>query len=230
MFSAVTELESLREEFVSLWGSMGSFWGISAGAARVYGWLLSKKEPATADEMMAGMSMSRGAVSMASRELRDWGLVRGGKVAGRRQIVYSPETDLERAVRSIVAARKRREWDPILSHLREWIPRLEAARSAEAVVFRERLRSIEAIVSMADSMAESFLRGGMVHRLGLKMLVKAAERRRKGPRSRDSSPSSRSPPRSRPPPWWCCGARSSCSSWSCAAARTGRGSGRSTHL
>jgi hypothetical protein len=30
---------------------------------------------------------------------------------------------------------------------------------------------------MVDSMAESFLRGGMVQKLGLKVLVKAASRR-----------------------------------------------------
>src|SRR5689334_10599490 len=122
----MTETESVREAFVQLWGGLGSFWGVSPAAARVYGWLLSRRDPATAEEMMEGLAMSRGAVSMACRELRDWGLVRGEREAGRRRVVHAPETDLERAVRSIVAARKRREWDPILSHLREWIPRLES--------------------------------------------------------------------------------------------------------
>jgi DNA-binding transcriptional regulator GbsR (MarR family) len=122
--------------------------------------------------------MSRAAVSMACRELRDWGLISPGREAGARQITYRPETDLEKAIRNIVQTRKRREWDPIREHLREWIPRLARERSAEAAVFRERLEAIDGLVGLADSMAESFLKGGLVQKLGLKVLVAAAERKR----------------------------------------------------
>ena len=55
-------------------------------------------------------------------------------------------------------------------------------RSAEAQVFRGRLKSIESLVAMVDSMAESFLKGGMVQKLGLKVLVASAAR--KGARRR----------------------------------------------
>ena len=173
----MSETDDVREAFVRLWGSMGPFWGVPPTSARVYGWLISRAEPATADEIVEGLSISRGAVSMACRELRDWGLVHAERSAGSRQATYRPETDLEKAIRGIVQARKRREWDPILAHLREWIPRLESERSPEAKVFRERLRSIEALVAMADSMAESFLKGGLVEKLGLKVLVAAAGRK-----------------------------------------------------
>ena len=176
----MSDTAAVRRAFVDLWGNMGPFWGVPPATARVYGWLISRKEPSTADEIVDGLSMSRGAVSMACRELRDWGLVHLERTPGSRQLAYRPETDLERAIRTIVATRKRREWDPLLAHLREWIPRLAAERSAEAAVFRERLKAIEALVGMADSMAESFLKGGMVQKLGLKVLVAAAGRKRGG--------------------------------------------------
>jgi DNA-binding transcriptional regulator GbsR (MarR family) len=171
--------EDVRQAFVALWGSLGPFWGVPPATARVYGWLISKKDGATADEIVDGLAMSRGAVSMACRELRDWGLVHQERGTGERQASYRPETDLEKAIRNIVQARKRREWDPMLVRLREWIPVLEAERSAEAQIFRDRLKSIEALVGMVDSMAESFLKGGMVQKLGLKMLVSAAGKRQK---------------------------------------------------
>lgn len=174
----MNETESVRRAFVQLWGSMGAFWGVPPTTARVYGWLLSKKDHATADDIVEGLEMSRGAVSMACRELRDWGLIHPERESGSRQVSYRAETDLEKAIKNIVQARKRREWDPILAHLREWIPKLEADRSPEAAVFRERLKSIESLVGMADSMAESFLKGGMVQRLGLKVLVAAAHTKR----------------------------------------------------
>jgi len=169
--------DSVRREFVQLWGSMGPFWGVSPAAARVYGWLISRKDSATSDELMSGLDMSRGAVSMACRELRDWGLLSLEKESGSRQLSYRPETDLERAMKNIVQARKRREWDPILERLREWIPKLEAERSTEAQLFRERLHAIESLVGMVDSMADSFLKGGMIPSLGLKYLVATARKK-----------------------------------------------------
>jgi DNA-binding transcriptional regulator GbsR (MarR family) len=169
--------DTVRREFVQLWGSMGPFWGVSPAAARVYGWLISRKDSATSDELMKGLEISRGAVSMACRELRGWGLIHLAKESGSRQLSYRPETDLERAMRNIVQARKRREWDPILERLREWIPKLEAERSADAQIFRDRLNGIESLVGMVDSMADSFLKGGMLPSLGLKYLVASARKK-----------------------------------------------------
>ena len=188
MLAGMGQAESVREAFVGLWGSMGPFWGVPPATARVYGWLISKAEAATAEEMMADLGMSRGAVSMACRELRDWGLIHLEKESGVRQLRYRPETDLEKAIKNIVQTRKRREWDPMLERLREWIPRLESERSTEAQVFRDRLRSIEDLIGLVDSMAESFLKGGMVRSLGLKILVANAGRRtaRRGGREKRS--------------------------------------------
>ncbi|MFO0984860.1 MAG: MarR family transcriptional regulator [Planctomycetota bacterium] len=174
----MSQVQAVRESFVQLWASMAPFWGVPPAAARVHAWLISMPRGATADELVAGLSMSRGAVSMACRELRAWGLIQPERAAGSRQVCYRPETDLGNAIRSIVQARKRREWDPVLRHLREWIPALAADRSAEAGVFRERLAAIAALVALADAMAESFLKGGIVPRLGLKVLVAAANRKR----------------------------------------------------
>lgn len=168
------EVDTVRNSFVQLWGSMGPFWGISPTTARVYSWLLSRSEPADTEEIMSGLGLSRGAVSMACRDLREWHLVDGERLAGSRRVRYRPATDLEKVIRNIVQIRKRREWDPILENLREWIPRLEAEDTREAKIFRRRLESIEALVALSDSMVDMFLKGGLIGRLGLKMLVKAS--------------------------------------------------------
>lgn len=170
----MSEVADVRQAFVQLWGSMGPFWGISPTTARIYSWLLSRPEPADTDEIMEGLGLSRGSVSMACRELREWHLIFPEKAPGSRRVTYRPATDLEKVIRNIVEIRKRREWDPVLESLREWIPRLEADSSPEAAVFRERLESLESLVALTDSMVKVFLRGGLVGSLGLKMLVKAA--------------------------------------------------------
>jgi len=178
--STVSEVDAVREAFVQLWGAMGPFWGISPTTARVHSYLLSRAEPADTEEIMHGLEMSRGAVSMACRELRDWGLIVTEKAPGSRRLSYRPATDLEKVVRNIVSIRKRREWDPILENLREWIPKLEAENSPEAAIFRERLKSLESLIGLADSMVEVVLGGGMVGHLGLKLLVKASRKQATG--------------------------------------------------
>ena len=175
---SLSPLDAVREDFVQLWGAMGPFWGISPTTARVYSWLLSRTEPADTDEIMHGLELSRGAVSMACRELREWHLVMPEKVAGSRKVVYQPATDLEKVIRNIVQIRKRREWDPILESLREWIPQLENDPSNDAAIFRQRLASIEAMIGVMDSMVEVFLKGGLVGKVGLKLLVDAARNER----------------------------------------------------
>ena len=172
-----TATDQVRAELVQLWSRLGQFWGIPAGTARVYAWLLGQPHGAGSDEIMAGLTMSRGAVSMACKELRDWGLVVAVQDPGERRVRHTVQDDLASVVRSIIQARKRREWDPILAGVRDWIPRLESDASEDAAVLRQRLESIEACVGMADTMARRFLDGGMLSDLGLRTLTAAARAR-----------------------------------------------------
>lgn len=171
----MSDVDAVRQDFIQLWGTMGPFWGISQATARVYSWLLSRSEACDADEIMAGLDLSRGAVSMACRELREWHLIVVDKGPGSRRVLYRPSTDLEQVIRNIISIRKRREWDPVLENLRQWIPRLEAAKDPDAAIFRQRLQAIEQLVGLADSMVELFLKGGLVGRIGLKMLISATQ-------------------------------------------------------
>lgn len=172
-------VDRVREEFVQLWGALGTFWGVPPTTARVFGWLMSRSEPADAQEIMAGLELSRGAVSMACRELREWKLISPERVAGARRVVYRPETDLERVLRNVVEIRKRREWDPIRENMRDWIPALEdpssagRAASPENAVFLRRLRAIDQVMGRVDSIAEFLLSGGTVTDFGLKALLGA---------------------------------------------------------
>ena len=166
-------MDRVREEFVQLWGALGTFWGVPPTTARVFGWLMSRSEPADAQEIMAGLELSRGAVSMACRELREWKLISPERVAGARRVVYRPETDLERVLRNVIQMRKRREWDPIRENMRDWIPALESDSSPETAVFLHRLRAIDTVMGRADEIAEFLLKGGTVTDFGLKAVLGA---------------------------------------------------------
>jgi len=168
--------QSTRAEFVQLWGRLGPFWGVTPTAAKVYAELLAAPDPRGAEELCAALELSRGAVSMATRELVDWGLIVNERPGGSRRLTYRVVDDPEEVIRHIVATRKRREWDPLLQHLRTWRERLAKERSREAVLLATRLSEIEALVAWVDGLADGFLRGGMVPRLGLKALAAVARR------------------------------------------------------
>ncbi|MEM9408095.1 MAG: hypothetical protein AAGA81_18815, partial [Acidobacteriota bacterium] len=86
-----------------------------------------------------------------------------------------PETDLETVIRHVIQIRKQREWDPILESLHDWIPELEKDPTDDAAVFAQRLRAMEELVAMADTIVERLLKGGTVTNLGLKLLVSASK-------------------------------------------------------
>ena len=154
-------VDRVREEFVQLWGALGTFWGVPPTTARVFGWLMSRSEPADAQEIMAGL------------ELREWKLIAPERVAGARRVVYRPETDLERVLRNVIQMRKRREWDPIRENMRDWIPALEPDSAPETAVFLQRLRAIDTVMGRADEIAEFLLKGGTVTDFGLKAVLGA---------------------------------------------------------
>ena len=171
--------DAVRAELVQLWGRLGPFWGVSPSAARIYAELLAAPDGKGAEELAEALAMSRGAVSMACRELLDWSLIHAERPPGTRRAAYRIEEDSEKVIRGIVSTRKRREWDPLLERVRAWNAALSRDRSREAGVLRERLGEIESLIAWIDDLAQSFLRGGVVPSLGLKALVASARRKRR---------------------------------------------------
>jgi DNA-binding transcriptional regulator GbsR (MarR family) len=185
----VAALPAVREAFVRFWGRMGPLWGIPPATGQVHAYLLSRSEPPDAEEIATALAMSRGSVSMALKELVDWGLVHAGRPAGSRRTLHRAEDDVERVLRAVLETRKRREWNPLREHLGGWIEDLRRETSRDATALRERLQRIEGIVALLDELAESFLRGGSLGSKGLRAFVSAALRRaERGVRRRHGAP------------------------------------------
>jgi len=170
----MADLSRVRNELVVLWDRLGPLWGVSPSAGRVHAWLLAQPDPQEAEEIARGLESSRGAVSMACAELIDWGVIVAEKPAGSRRVLYSPVTDVEQIIRRIMQTRKKREWDPLLEHLQHAIESLRGDRSFGAAEVRARLEKIRALVLTVDRLAEKFLSGGALGKLGLTALVRAA--------------------------------------------------------
>jgi HTH-type transcriptional regulator, glycine betaine synthesis regulator len=158
----VQRLEEVEDQFVDLWRTMSSLWGISPTMAQIHGLLYITGAALSMDDIMARLAISRGNVSMNLSKLVEWGLVRRVHKRGDRRDYYESLTDVWEMFTLVAAQRKRREIDPILNTLRRCREALSIeslGAVAEESVARERFQRINellAFLTLMDSLAQRF--------------------------------------------------------------------------
>src|SRR4051812_14546111 len=101
-------LDDVEQEFVGLWRSMSTLWGISPTMAEVHGLLYITGQALSMDDIMARLAISRGNVSMNLAKLVEWGLVRRVHRRGARRDFYESLSDVWEMFTLVAAQRKRR--------------------------------------------------------------------------------------------------------------------------
>jgi len=161
--SAKSRLVDVERQFVDLWDTMSSLWGINPTMARIHGLLYITGEALTMDEMMDRLGISRGNVSMNLTRLVEWGLVQRAHRAGDRRDRYASVSDVWEMFTRVAAQRKRREIDPVLSTLRKCRDDLStdalgsaATKSAAADRYR-RVDDLLKFLQLMDHLSQQFL-------------------------------------------------------------------------
>ncbi len=171
-------LERVEEDFIGLWRSMSSLWGISPTMAEIHGLLFISGAALSMDDIMARLRISRGNVSMNLSKLAEWGLVRRVHQRGDRRDYYESLRDVWEIFTLVAAQRKRREIDPILHTLRQCRERLSpetlggSADDSPAADRRRRVNDLLSFLTLMDSLAQRFFDS---HR-GLRAAVELLER------------------------------------------------------
>jgi DNA-binding transcriptional regulator GbsR (MarR family) len=155
-----------RSKFVESWGSMGAMWGISRSMARIHALLLATKEPLGLEEITEELGMSRGNASMSLKELRHWGVVRRVNLTGERRDFYIAEDDVWSMLFQIASERKKREFDPALSALQEFL----TSMGKDDVLVGDRLQELEEMLRAMDRLLQRFLASEGASRGMLKFL------------------------------------------------------------
>lgn len=120
--SDLPEIDALRaaqDRFIAFWGEMGTRWGVQRSMAEVHALLFIVGEPLAAEEIMERLRISRGSVSTTLKQLVEWGLVQRVRSKNRvdRREYHSAEQDVWKLFYTILRARKRREFDPLVEEL-----------------------------------------------------------------------------------------------------------------
>ena len=111
------ELVESQDRFISLWGEMGSRWGVPRTMAEAHALLFVHGEPLHAEAIMDRLRISRGNVSMTLRTLVEWGIITRHHERGDRREYFRAEQDVWKLFATVARARKRREIDPLVEGL-----------------------------------------------------------------------------------------------------------------
>ncbi len=154
-------LVDLQERFVLHWGEMASAWGIPRTMGQIHALLYVSPEPLTTDEVMDRLQISRGAASMNIRSLEDWGVVHRLHYRGDRREYFRAVGDAWELFHRVVQERKRREFDPMMRSLREFLADSQSVpdESTEAGVrlYRERLAELLHVLELMQSAFDRLL-------------------------------------------------------------------------
>jgi len=123
------QLTPVQQKFILHWGTMGQQWGINRTVAQIHALLFISPEPLPAEDIAGTLKVARSNVSNSLRELESWGIIRTVSVIGDRRDHFESLKEVWELFRVIVEERKRREFDPTLTLLRECVAESEKSKT-----------------------------------------------------------------------------------------------------
>jgi len=138
---SLSQLSNAERRFILHWGEMGTKWGINRTVAQVHALLYLSPEPLNAEQIQEVLEVARSNVSTSLKELQGWGIVRLVHLPGDRRDHFESLKDVWEMFRIVVDERKRREFDPTMTVLRECIAEAEND-SATGGYSEDRLREM----------------------------------------------------------------------------------------
>lgn len=159
-----------RQRFVESWGAMGVAWGINRSMARIHALLMLSDHPISLDDIATTLEISRGNASMSLQKLRTWGVARRVAVAGDRRDFYVTEPDVWAMFFAIARERKRREFDPAITAVRD---AMEHVGDDTPEDVRRRLAQMSTLLGTGEQVLERFLANEQASRALLAFLAAA---------------------------------------------------------
>lgn len=138
-------LEDIWERFIGGIGELAAGMGISRVAAQLYALLYLSNRPLSLDEMVEGLKVSKGNVSLNIRALERWGAVKKSWKRGSRKDYYQAELD----VLKIIIPRLKEGIKKRLAIVRDLVEQMEEGlKKAKRGVEEETLRTFSERMKM----------------------------------------------------------------------------------
>ncbi|MDF1799506.1 MAG: transcriptional regulator [Planctomycetota bacterium] len=148
------QLEAARRELLDAWAALGPAWGVSPTMSQVHAFCMVAEGNLNTDDIMAGLSISRGNAHKSIKELVGWGLLRPTRVPGDRKEYFVCEKDVWKVIQIITRERKRKELEPVLEALERCMETTKGLRDSQTKAFRRQLADLQEFAQLADSVME----------------------------------------------------------------------------
>ena len=148
------KLKLLKDEFIAEWGALGPAWGMTRTVARTHALLMVSDDPLTTDEIMDALSVSRGSVHGALKNLSGMGIVKRAVLKGERKETFVGQKDPWKVFCAVMRERKRREVEPVLAILDRCLDPSNEIDGSEAQSFTGQLERLREFVGVGDRVME----------------------------------------------------------------------------
>jgi DNA-binding transcriptional regulator GbsR (MarR family) len=136
-------------------GRVIDFWGFKHNHGRTWGLLYLRNEPMSASDLREALGLSKGAVSMITKDLRQWGVVQRTRVAESRATHYLAERDFLGMIQHVIEDRELEMVDTVRGDLEDALEEAREQNAPEETI--ERIRGMYRLADMAQNALELFL-------------------------------------------------------------------------
>ncbi len=143
-------LERWEELAVNAVGHVIEFWGFKRNHGRIWCLLYLRGEPMSASDLQDTLELSKGAVSMITRDLEHWGVTHRVRVGGSKAWHFVAEVDFLKMLRRVLRERELRMVEGVRDDLKD---ALYYAR--EGQVNEPALKRLRGMVRLADMVADA---------------------------------------------------------------------------
>ncbi len=148
----LADWERLATEAV---GDVIEFWGFKHNHGRLWALLFVRGEAMTGRQIRESLGLSKGAISMLTNDLRDWGILRRSRPPGSRAVHYAAEDDFLGMIRRVIRDRELTLVEEVRTTLDDAILAAETGEADAETL--ERLRRMYRLATMVKNAVELFL-------------------------------------------------------------------------
>ena len=138
-------LETWQELVVNAVGQVIEFWGFKRNHGRVWALLYLCQEPQSSKDLQESLELSKGAVSMITRDLEQWDVLHRQRVSGSQAWHFVAEVDFLSMIRKVVRERELKMVERVRTDLED-----AARMAAEAEADDEIVERIQRMSRLAD--------------------------------------------------------------------------------
>jgi DNA-binding transcriptional regulator GbsR (MarR family) len=149
-------LQRWEELAVNAVGHVIEFWGFKRNHGRTWCLLYLRGEPMSSSDLQEELDLSKGAVSMITRDIEQWGVAHRTRVQGSGAWHFVAEVDFLQMLRRVIRERELKMVERVRDDLKDALYYAREAEADEAVL--KRLRGMLRLADMITDAVSFFLK------------------------------------------------------------------------